>query len=76
MEYFYANGINYRDHLYVPESDADTKKFQYDREEHNHVLKQVTASFRMGSIREIDLRFFGDALQDPNTGLTYTSVNR
>lgn len=70
----HASGIDFRNHLYVAEVDANTMEPQYDREDHNHVLKRITTCLRLGLVPNVDLRFFVDALNDPYTGLTYTAL--
>jgi len=62
------NGINFKETLFVAETDARTKEPEYQREDHNHVLKRITASLREGVIPGIDVRFFVDAVNDPYTG--------
>ena len=36
---FSKDGVNFRDHLYVPERDPRTNEFFHEREDHSHVLK-------------------------------------
>ena len=69
-----SEGANFREYLYVPEKDPDTLEYQHDREDHNHVLKRIATSLRLGNIPGVDLRHFVSALNDPLTGLTYTAL--
>jgi len=66
-------GINFKQHLYVPEVEATGVDF-YEREDHNHLLKRIAACTRNGSVPGINLRYFTEALNDPATGLTYTAL--
>lgn len=70
----FANGVDFKHHLYVAEVDANTSEPQYDRDDHNHVLKTITTFLRRGLIPNVDLRYFVDALNDPHTGVTYTAL--
>lgn len=67
-------GVNFQDHLYVPEIDTTTGEYFHEREDHNHVLKRITACTRAGSIPNVDLRAFVECLHSPNSGLTYTAL--
>jgi len=67
-------GVNFRDHLYIPETDPRTNEYFHEREDHNHVLKRITNCMRNGDVPDVDVRAFVEALHDPNTGLTYTAL--
>ena len=43
-------------------------------EDHNHLLKRITACLREGLILGIDLRYMREVLHDPSTGLTYEAL--
>ena len=73
LEYI-KNGVNFKEHLYVPEVDEITGEQLHEREDHNHVLKRITACTRAGSIPDVDLRAFVACLNAPNTGLTYSAL--
>ena len=47
----------------------------HERDDHNHILKRIATCVRNGSIPDIELEHFVEALHDPNTGLTYTALN-
>ena len=68
-------GVNFKEHLYVPEVDQTTGEEFHEREDHNHVLKRITACTRAGSIPDVDLRAFVACLNAPNTGLTYSALS-
>ena len=42
-----SEGINLREHLYVPEVSEHTEP-QHKREDHNHVLKSITGTLHKG----------------------------
>ena len=69
-----ANGRDFSTHLYIPEYDEESKEFFHEREDHNHLLKIITNSLRVGSIPDINLKCFVDALHDPKSGLTKTAL--
>ncbi|XP_028407520.1 uncharacterized protein LOC114530130 [Dendronephthya gigantea] len=68
-------GINFCNHLYVPEVSEKTGEPQHEREDHNHDdCKRIAGSLRKGHIPNVDLQAFVKAMNDPNTGLTYTTL--
>ena len=71
---FTKDGVNFRDHPYVPERDPRTNEFFHEREGHNHVVKRITNCTRSGDVPDVDVRSFVEALHDPSTGLTYTAL--
>ena len=73
ISHYESLGVNFREHLYVPEVDASGVDF-HEREDHNHLLKRIAACTRSGVVPGIDLRHFTEALNDPTTGLTYTAL--
>ncbi len=40
-----SEGVNFREHLYVPEVSEHTGEPQHEREDHNHVLKKIAGSW-------------------------------
>lgn len=71
---FTAIGVNFKEHLYVPEKNQSNGEFFHEREDHNHVLKRITTCTREGWIPNIGLQYFRDALHDDKTGLTYEAL--
>ena len=67
-------GVNFRDYLYVPEVSERTGEPQQEREDHNHVLKRIAGSLRKGHIPNVDLQAFVKAMNNAETGLTYTAL--
>ena len=65
--------MNFKEHLYVPETDENGEP-QHEREDHNHVLKRIAGCFRMNYVPNVDTSAFVGAMNDPNTGLTYTAL--
>ena len=43
-----SEGVNFKDHLYVPEVSERTGEPQHEREDHNHLLKRIAGSLRQG----------------------------
>ena len=74
VEEFTRNGVNFKEHLYVSEVDEKNGEHFDEREDHNHVLKRITACTRAGSIPDIDLRAFVACLNATGSGLTYTAL--
>lgn len=71
---FTAMGVNFKEHLYIPEKNPTTGEFFHEREDHNHLLKRITTCTREGCIPNIGLQYFRDALHAENTGLTYEAL--
>ena len=71
---YYSKGVNFKEHLYVPEVIERTGEPQHEREDHNHVLKRIAGSLRKGHIPNVDVQAFVKAMHDPTTGLTYTGL--
>ena len=69
-----SEGVNFKEHLYVPEVSECTGEPQHEREDHNHVLKRIAGSLRKGHIPNVDVQAFVKAMHDPTTGLTYTAL--
>ena len=69
-----SEGVNFREHLYVPEVSERTGEPQHEPEDHNHVLKRIAGSLRKGHIPNVDVQAFVKAMHDPTTGLTYTAL--
>ena len=69
-----ANGIDFETNMFQPEFRNGSEEFMHEREDHGHVFKRLTMCFRDGKIPNIDMRVFAQALQDPNTGLTYEAL--
>jgi len=74
VDNYTKEGVNFKDHLYIPEIDPRTNEYFHEREDHNHVLKRITNCTRNGDVPDVDVRAFVEALHDPNTGLTYTAL--
>ena len=60
--------VDFINHPYFPEYDERVGEYFHEREDHEHVLKRFTHSFRDWNIPGIDLRRLVEALKDPNTG--------
>ena len=72
VESYTLNGVNFKDHLYVPEVEEE-EPF-HEREDHNHVLKRIATCLRNDAIPESVMRGLVEAMKDPHTGLTYTAL--
>ncbi|XP_073247312.1 uncharacterized protein [Porites lutea] len=69
-----ALGVNFKEHLYVPELNEVNGETFHEREDHNHVLKRITSCARAGTIPSIGLQYFRDALHDENSGMIYEAL--
>lgn len=67
-------GVDFSQHLLVPETDTQTGEFVHQREDHNHLLRRIINCLRQRQIPGLHLHYFRDALHDPNTGLTYEAT--
>ena len=61
------NDVDFYNHLFQPEVCNETNEFLHEREDHCHVPKRITGCLCSGSIPNIDLYRFKEALHDPNT---------
>ncbi len=61
-------GVDFKTHLYVPETDRCTGYTIHERSDHNHLLKRIATSTREGHYAALDLQAFDDAMLNPNTG--------
>ena len=68
--------VDFNNYLYQPEACTTSNEFMHEKEDHRHVLKRITERLHSGTIPEIDLCCFRDALSDPSTGLTYEALTR
>ena len=66
--------VDFNNHLYQPETCDTSNEFMHEREDHCHVLKRITERLRSGTIPNVDLCCFRDALSDQSTGLTYEAL--
>ena len=66
--------FDFNNYLYQPEACTTSNELMHEREDHCHVLKRITERLRSGTIPEIDLCCFRDALSDPSTALTYEAL--
>ena len=71
VEDYTAQGVNFKEHLYVPEVD-ETGGPQHEREDNNHVLKRIATCLRM--FPNVDLSAIVQAMHAPYTGLTYPAL--
>ena len=67
---FAASGVNFIENGYCPEECEETKEFLHEREDHGHLLKRLTNTFRQQHMTMMDMRRFVDALKDADTGPT------
>lgn len=70
---FLESGINFKDNLYVPEVIGQGPAI-HEREDHNHILKRIGSCTRASSIPNVNLEYFDEALNDPDSGLTFTAL--
>ena len=67
-------GVDFTQHLYVPEVDPVTDCVWHDRADHNHLLKRIAQHVRDGGYDAFDYEAFSDVLADPLSGLTHTAL--
>ncbi|XP_078667520.1 uncharacterized protein LOC144909356 [Branchiostoma floridae x Branchiostoma belcheri] len=66
-------GVDFSNNLYVPEVGEGSEP-HFDREDHGHVLKRLTACVRAGQVPAIQMRRWVEAMQNSDTGLTFTAL--
>lgn len=69
-----AEGVDFSQHLYVPEVDPVTGCVRHDRSDHNHLLKRIAKHLRDGGYSPINYEAFTDVLNDPLSGLTHAAL--
>ena len=67
-------GVDFTQHLYVPEVDPVTGRARHDRSDHNHLLKRIAQHVRDGGYTAFDYEAFADVLADPLSGLTHAAL--
>ena len=74
IEYWKERGADFSTYLYVPEVDSFTEEERHDRGDHNHLFRRMAKSVREGKDPKLNFEAFNDALQDPESGLTYAAL--
>ena len=74
VNYWKEKGADFSTYLYVPELDPVTGEERHDRGDHNHLLRRIAKSVREGKDPNLQFEAFNDALQDPESGLTYAAL--
>ena len=74
IEYWKARGADFSTHLYVPEIDPVTEEERHGRGDHNHLFRRMAKSVREGKDPKLNFETFNDAMQDPESGLTYAAL--
>lgn len=67
-------GVDFTQHLYVPEVDPVTGRVRHDRADHNHLLKRIAKHVRDGGYTAFNYEAFSDVLADPLSGLTHAAL--
>ena len=74
MKELKEEGVDFTQHLYVPEVDPVTGRARHDRSDHNHLLKRIAQHVRDGGYTAFDYEAFADVLADPLSGLTHAAL--
>ena len=74
IQEFKQEGVDFIQHLYVPEVDPTTDEERHDRGDHNHIYKRMAQHVRNGGYTMLNYEAFDDVLKDPNSGLTHTAL--
>lgn len=74
IEELLQQGVDFKQHLYVPEVDPHTGEERHDRGDHNHIYKRMATHVRNGGDASLNYEAFNDVLKDPGSGLTYTAL--
>ena len=70
MDKYESEGVNFKQHLYVPEIDPVTGERHIDMEDHNHLEKRIGFHVRDGGPPGVDLRRFEEAMKAKVPGLS------
>lgn len=71
---FKQKGIDFTQHLYIPEEDPTTGEERHDRGDHNHIYKRLAQHVRNGGNAMLNYEAFDDVLKDPESGLTHAAL--
>lgn len=74
VNYWKEKGADFSAYLYIPEVDPVSGEVRHDRGDHNHLLRRIAKSVRKGKDPSLNFEAFNDALQDPESGLTYAAL--
>ena len=74
VSYWKERGADFSAYIYVPEVDPTTEGERHDRGDHNHLFRRMAKSVREGKDPKLNFEAFNDALQDPESGLTYAAL--
>ena len=74
VSYWKERGADFSAYVYVPEVDPTTEGERHDRGDHNHLFRRMAKSVREGKDPKLNFEAFKDALQDPESGLTYAAL--
>ena len=74
VSYWKERGADFSTYVYVPEVDPTTEGERHDRGDHKHLLRRMAKSVREGKDPKLNFEAFNDALQDPESGLTYAAL--
>ena len=74
IEYWKVGGAIFPTHLYVPEIDPVTEEDRHDKGDHNHLFRRMAKTVHEGKDPKLNFEAFNDALQDPESGLTYAAL--
>ena len=70
----HQEGVDFTQHLYVPEIDPHTGDERHDRGDHNHIYKRMAQHVRNGGYEGLQYEAFDDVLKDPQSGLTHDAL--
>ena len=67
-------GMDFTQHLYVPEVDSVTGRARHDPNDHNHLPKRIAQHVQDGGYTDFDYKAIADLLADPMSGLTHAAL--
>ena len=70
-----AAGVDFSQHLFVPDVDPITGCVIHERSDHNHLIKRIATSTREGRYEALNLQAFDDAMLDKDTGKSFNSLS-
>jgi len=71
---FKQEGVDFTQHLYIPDLDPTTHEEWHDRGDHNHIYKWMAQHVRNGGYTMLNYEAFDDVLKDPSGGLAHTAL--
>lgn len=75
IQEFKQEGVDFTQHLYIPEVDPTTPEERHDRGDHNHIYKRMVQHVRNCGYTMLNYEAFDNVWKDPSSGLIHTAFS-